>query len=76
MKAKLKIEITPPNFKVLPIRIEGTAPLMTHKFSEKMRKQIQGAEMSADEKRDTLTAIGQAENNLTANIQTLKKQVQ
>lgn len=45
-KQKVKIEITPPNFKVLPIRIEGTAPLMTHKFSEKMRKQIEEKQTS------------------------------
>jgi hypothetical protein len=37
------------------------------------RKMIQGAEMSGDEKRDILTAIGQAENNLSANTQTVKK---
>lgn len=47
-KAKVKIEITPPNFKVLPIRIEGTAPLMTHKFSEKMRKQMEEKQTSKD----------------------------
>lgn len=40
-KAKVRIEISPPNFQILPVRIEGTAPLMTHKFSEKMRKQIE-----------------------------------
>jgi hypothetical protein len=37
------------------------------------RKMIQGAEMSGDEKQDILTAIGQAENNLSANTQTVKK---
>ena len=47
-KAKIRIDITPPNFKVLPIRIEGTAPLMTHKFSEKMRKQIEEKQTSAN----------------------------
>jgi hypothetical protein len=36
---------------------------------------IQGAEMSGDEKRDTLIAIGQAENNLNTNIQTIKKMI-
>jgi hypothetical protein len=45
------------------------------KQMREMRKMVQGAEMSADEKRDTLTAIGQAENNLNANIQTIKKMV-
>lgn len=38
-----------------------------------MRKLISNAEMTADEKRDALTAIGQAENNMTAEIQTIKK---
>lgn len=47
----------------------------TMKQMREMRKMVQGAEMSADEKRDTLTAIGQAENNLNANIQTIKKMV-
>jgi hypothetical protein len=45
------------------------------KQMREMRKMVQGAEMSGDEKRDTLTAIGQAENNLNANIQTVKKMV-
>ena len=40
-KQKQRIEITPPNFKILPVRIEGTSPLMMNKFSEKMRKAIQ-----------------------------------
>lgn len=48
MKAKTRIEITPPNFKVLPVRIEGTAPLMTHKFSEKMRRQMEDKQTSKD----------------------------
>lgn len=48
VKAKTRIEITPPNFKILPIRIEGTAPLMTHKFSEKMRKQIEEKQTAKD----------------------------
>jgi hypothetical protein len=47
----------------------------TMKQMRETRKLIQGAEMSADEKRDTLTAIGQAENNLNQNIQTVKKMV-
>jgi len=38
-----------------------------------MRKLVSNAEMTADEKRDALTAIGQAENNMTAEIQTIKK---
>lgn len=47
-KPKVKIEITPPNFQILPIRVEGTAPLMLHKFSEKMRKQIEEKQTSKD----------------------------
>jgi hypothetical protein len=47
-KQKVRIEITPPNFQILPVRIEGTAPLMLHKFSEKMRKQIQEKQTSKD----------------------------
>jgi hypothetical protein len=39
-KATKRIEITPPNFRVIALRIEGTAPLMTHKFSKKMRDAI------------------------------------
>ena len=39
------------------------------------RKMVQGAEMSGDEKRDTLTSVGQMENNLTTNIQTVKKMI-
>jgi hypothetical protein len=45
------------------------------KQMREMRKMVQGAEMSGDEKRDTLTALGQAENNLNANIQMVKKMV-
>jgi Large polyvalent protein associated domain 38/ADP-Ribosyltransferase in polyvalent proteins len=40
-----------------------------------MRRQITNSPMSAEEKRDALTAIGRAEKNLTANIQTLKKTI-
>lgn len=47
-KAKVKIEITPPNFKVVRLRIEGTSPLMMHKFSEKMRRQIEAKQTSTD----------------------------
>jgi len=47
----------------------------TMKQMREMRKTVQGAEMTADEKRDTLIAIGQAENNLTQNIQTVKKMI-
>lgn len=47
-KSKVKIEITPPNFQILPVRVEGTAPLMLHKFSEKMRKQIEEKQTAKD----------------------------
>ena len=50
-KAKVKIEITPPNFQILPVRVEGTAPLMLHKFSEKMRKQIEAKQTATDSTR-------------------------
>lgn len=50
-KAKVRIEITPPNFQILPVRVEGAAPLMLHKFSEKMRKQIQEKQTSKDSTR-------------------------
>jgi hypothetical protein len=43
------------------------------KKHREMRKLVSNAEMTADEKRDALTAIGQAENNMTAEIQTIKK---
>ncbi len=53
-KAAVRIEIQPPNFKAITLRIEGSAPLMLHKFSEKMRKQIeekQTAESKTTKKR-------------------------
>lgn len=40
-KQAAKIEISPPNFKTLSLRINGTSPLMMHKFSAKMRRQIE-----------------------------------
>lgn len=46
--AKTKIEITPPNFGILPIRIEGISPLMIHNFSEKARKQIEETQTAKD----------------------------
>jgi hypothetical protein len=45
------------------------------KETREMRKMVQGAEMSGDEKGDILTRIGQTENNLTSNIQTVKKMI-
>jgi hypothetical protein len=40
-----------------------------------MRKQVQNSPMSGDQKRDVITAIGRAENNLSQNIQTVKKAI-
>lgn len=40
-----------------------------------MRRMINSTSMSSDEKRDILVDLGRAENNLTANIQTVKKAV-
>ena len=45
------------------------------KQTREMRKMIQGAEMSGDEKRDILTELGRKEDNLTANIQSVKKMI-
>jgi len=45
------------------------------KQTREMRKMIQGAEMSGDEKRDILTELGRREDNLTANIQSVKKMI-
>ena len=44
------------------------------KFRE-ARSQIQFSDMTPDEKREALSAIGEAENNLTANMQLLKKTI-
>jgi hypothetical protein len=41
-----------------------------------MKKQVQNSSMTGDQKRDTIKAIGQAENNLTTNIQTVKKVIE
>jgi hypothetical protein len=43
-----KIEISPPNFELITLRIEGNSPLMTHKFSEKMRKQMEEKQTAKD----------------------------
>ena len=47
-KKNVRIEIRPPNFESVTLRLEGTAPLMTHKFSEKMRKQIEAKQTATD----------------------------
>jgi hypothetical protein len=45
------------------------------KDMREMRKMVDGAQMTADEKKETLIAIGQAENDMTQNIQTVKKMI-
>lgn len=47
-KIDQKIEILPPNFQVVHLKLEGLAPLMTHKFSEKMRKQMEARQTSSE----------------------------
>jgi hypothetical protein len=47
----------------------------TMKSMREMRKIIDGADMTADEKQEALTSIGQVENDLTQNIQTVKKMI-
>lgn len=41
MAKSVKITIQPPNFKSVTLRVEGTAPLLVHKFSEKSRRQME-----------------------------------
>ncbi len=45
------ITITAPNLQVLETRIEGTAPFVQHKFSEKARKQIMATQMLGSQSR-------------------------
>jgi len=45
----------------------------TMKELRDMKGAVRNSTMSGDQKRDTITAIGQAENNLTTNIQTVKQ---
>lgn len=45
-KTASKVEILPPNFKSITLRCVGSSPLMMHKFSEKMRKQIEEKQTS------------------------------
>ena len=47
----------------------------TMKGMREMRKMVDGAQMTADEKSEKLIAIGQAENDMTQNIQTVKKMI-
>ena len=41
-----------------------------------MRKQVLNSPMGADQKRDVIKTIGQMENNLSANTQTIKKTIE
>lgn len=45
-KANTKIEIQPPNFKTVKLRLEGVSPLMMNKFSQKARKQMEDAQQA------------------------------
>lgn len=47
-KKAVRIDITPPNFEMVTLRLVGTSPLMTHKFSEKMRRQIQDKQTASE----------------------------
>lgn len=46
--ATTKISIAEPNFQSVKFRIVGTAPLMTHKFSEKMKRAIREKQTATD----------------------------
>jgi hypothetical protein len=46
MAKKTRIEIQPPNFKTVKLRLEGVSPLMLHKFSEKSRRQMEEAQQA------------------------------
>lgn len=55
MAKQSRIEIQPPNFKTVRLRLEGVSPLMLHKFSEKSRKHMeenQQAESKTKRKRE------------------------
>lgn len=43
-----KITISEPNFQSVKFKIKGTAPLMIHKFSEKMKRQIEEKQTAKD----------------------------
>lgn len=46
-----KIEITAPNFSIVPVRIEGSAPLLISKFSEKSKQQIADSQTNENKTR-------------------------
>lgn len=47
-KTTKTISISEPNFQSVKFKIIGTAPLMIHKFSEKMKRQIQEKQTASD----------------------------
>lgn len=51
MATKTRIEIQPPNFKSVKLRMVGLSPLMLHKFSAKARKQMEDAQQAANKTR-------------------------
>lgn len=51
----IKIEITAPNFKLLPVRVEGTSPLMMNKFSHKAQTMIREKQESENTTKRTRT---------------------
>jgi hypothetical protein len=48
-QSSVVVSITPPNFKAISLRVVGSAPLLMHKFSEKMRKQIEEKQTKKDQ---------------------------
>ena len=44
----IKIEITPPNFQSITLKAVGISPLMMHKFSTKMKKQMEEKQTAKD----------------------------
>ena len=51
MATKTRIEIQPPNFKSVKLRMVGLSPLMLHKFSEKARKQMEETQQAENKTR-------------------------
>lgn len=50
-KASVKIEIQPPNFQSITLKLVGLSPLMLHKFSKKMRTQMEEKQTAKDQTR-------------------------
>jgi len=51
VKKKTRIEIQPPNFKSVNLRLVGVSPLMMHKFSEKSRRTMEEAQQAESKTR-------------------------